>query len=205
MLHLLGLGFALAASPGPDFFLILRNTLSSGRFIGFMTLLGNRVSLCIHISLAIAGLSIVLRNSATLFLAVRLLGAGYLLYLGGQKLIGQLGRDRTRSDPPRIECVDALTATRQGFLNNLLNPKVSLFFLSFFPQFATRETLADSPWTVAAVFFLGNSLWWIPLILLVGISRFRAQLYRFQSALDMLFGFVFIGYGLRILVTEVFG
>ncbi len=205
MLHLLGLGFALAASPGPDFFLILRNTLSSGRFIGFMTLLGNRVSLCIHISLAIAGLSIVLRNSATLFLAVRLLGAGYLLYLGGQKLIGQLGRDRTRSDPPRIECVDALTATRQGFLNNLLNPKVSLFFLSFFPQFATREALADSPWTVAAVFFLGNSLWWIPLILLVGISRFRAQLYRFQSALDMLFGFVFIGYGLRILVTEVFG
>jgi threonine/homoserine/homoserine lactone efflux protein len=205
MLQLMGLGFALAASPGPDFFLILRNTLSSGRFIGFMTLLGNRFSLCIHISLAIAGLSIVLHNSATLFLAVRLLGAGYLIYLGGQKLFARLGRNRTRPDPPRVAAVDAMTAARQGFLNNLLNPKVSLFFLSFFPQFTTREALADAPWTVAAVFFVGNSLWWIPLILLVGVSSFRASLYRFQSALDLLFGFVFVGYGLRILVTEVFG
>jgi threonine/homoserine/homoserine lactone efflux protein len=205
MLQLLGLGFALAASPGPDFFLILRNTLSSGRFIGFMTLLGNRFSLCIHIALAIAGLSIVLRNSATLFLAVRLLGAGYLLYLGGQKLIGQFDRDRDRSDPPRVGSVDAVTATRQGFLNNLLNPKVSLFFLSFFPQFTTRDMLADSPWTVGAVFFLGNSLWWIPLVLLAGISSFRAPLYRFQSALDIVFGCVFIGYGLRIIVEELFG
>lgn len=205
MLHLLGLGFALAASPGPDFFLILRNTLSSGRLIGFMTLLGNRFSLCIHISLAIAGLSIVLRNSGPLFLVVRLLGAGYLLYLGSQKLFVQFRSGRSRADPPGVATVSAATAARQGFLNNLLNPKVSLFFLSFFPQFATREMLSESPWAVAAIFFLGNSLWWIPLILLAGIASFRAMLYRFQSVLDILFGFVFIGYGVRIIVEEVFG
>jgi len=204
MLHLFGLGFALAASPGPDFFLILRNTLSSGRFIGFMTLLGNRISLCIHVSLAIAGLSIVLRNSAALFIAVRLLGASYLIYLGGQKLIGHFNSNRNRADPPRVGSVSAVTAARQGFLNNLLNPKVSLFFLSFFPQFTTPEMLSESPWTVGAIFFLGNSLWWIPLIFLAGISTFRSRLYRFQSVLDILFGGVFIGYGVRILAEEVF-
>ena len=204
-LHLLALGFALAATPGPDFFLILRNTLSSGRFVGFMTLAGNRVSLCIHIALAIAGLSIVLRSSATLFLVVRLLGAGYLLYLGFRKLIEALQRSRSRTDPPRVGTVGALAAVRQGFLNNLLNPKVSLFFLSFFPQFTTREMLSDSPWTAATVFFLGNSLWWIPLILLAGISAFRAYLYRFQAALDVVFGCVFSAYGLRIIVEEGFG
>jgi len=204
MLNLLGLGFALAALPGPDFFLILRNTLSSGRLIGYMTLLGNRVSLCIHISLAIGGLSIVLQNSPGLFLVVRLLGAGYLIYLGARKLHERFKNPRTREDPPRAASLNALDAARQGFLNNLLNPKVSLFFLSLFPQFTTREMLSESPWTVAAVFFLGNSLWWIPLILLAGSTRIRTPLYRFQSVLDLAFGCVFIGYGLRIVMDEVF-
>jgi threonine/homoserine/homoserine lactone efflux protein len=75
MIHLFWLGFALAASPGPDFFLILRHTLTYGRLIGYATLIGNRVSLSVHISLAILGLSIVLQRSMTLFLIVRFLGA----------------------------------------------------------------------------------------------------------------------------------
>src|SRR5215468_6923256 len=81
MVHLFWLGFALAASPGPDFFLILRHTLSFGRIIGYATLLGNRLSLCVHISLAILGLSVVLQQSLTVFLFVRFLGAAYLVYL----------------------------------------------------------------------------------------------------------------------------
>jgi threonine/homoserine/homoserine lactone efflux protein len=204
MLHLLFLGFALAASPGPDFFLILRNTLASGRFAGYMTLLGNRAGFCIHMTLAIAGLSAVLKSSAALFLAIRVLGAAYLVWLGARKIVDRLRARGGTEGRPRAEArVDAATAIRQGFLNNLLNPKVSLFFLSFFPQFASPESLADSPWTVAAVFFVGNSLWWIPLILVAGVGRLRSALGRVQAALDWIFGFVFVGYGLRILQREI--
>src|SRR5215813_10858443 len=183
MTHLFWLGFALAASPGPDFFLILRHTLSFGRIIGYATLLGNRLSLCVHISLAILGLSVVLQQSLAAFLFVRFLGAAYLVYLGSRNLLVRAhASEDTRAASP--EGISFATAFRRGFLNNLLNPKVSLFFLSFFPQFATREMLGESPWLVALSFFVGNTSWWVPLILVIGIPTFRAGLYRLQRILD---------------------
>ena len=73
------LGFALAASPGPDFFLILRHSLTHGRRMGYVTLAGNRLSLCLHMTFAILGLSVILQQSTTFFAGVRLLGAAYLI------------------------------------------------------------------------------------------------------------------------------
>ena len=203
MIHLFWLGFALAASPGPDFFLILRHTLTYGRLIGYATLIGNRVSLSVHISLAILGLSIVLQRSMTLFLFVRFLGAAYLIYLGSRNLYGRFRGDRTKTTGLEPTSLSAGAAFRRGFLNNLLNPKVSLFLLSFFPQFTSQEMLADTPWTVASIFFLGNTSWWIPLILIVGVPKLRASLFQVQPAIDVLFGLIFIGIGLRVFWQEL--
>ncbi len=203
MIQLFWLGFALAVSPGPDFFLILRHTLTYGRLIGYATLLGNRVSLCVHISLAILGLSIVLQRSMTLFLFVRFLGAAYLIYLGSRNLYDRFRGGGAKTAGSETASINVTAAFRRGFLNNLLNPKVSLFFLSFFPQFISREMLSEAPWTVATVFFLGNTSWWVPLILIVGVPRLRALLFRVQFAVDVLFGIVFIGFGLRIFWEEI--
>ena len=205
MIHLFWLGFALAASPGPDFFLILGHTLSYGRLIGYVTLLGNRVSLCTHILIAILGLSIVLQRSVTLFLVVRFLGAAYLVYLGGRNLYVRYHGDKTAAVGSTSGSLSLTAAFRRGFLNNLLNPKVSLFFLSLFPQFTSRDMLAESPWSVATIFFLGNTSWWVPLILVVGVARLRALLFRVQFALDVLFGVVFIGFGFRVFWEEIVG
>src|SRR5215468_11155604 len=116
MTHLFWLGFALAASPGPDFFLILRHTLPSGRIIGYATLLGNRLSLCVHISLAIVGISVVLQQSPAAFLFVRFLGAGYLVYLGSRHLLVRAHAGDIQAASP--EAIDFATAFRRGFLNN---------------------------------------------------------------------------------------
>ena len=201
MLHLFVLGFALAAAPGPDTFLLLRNTLGSGRAAGYLTLLGNRLSLCVHIALAIAGLSAILARSEALFLALRLAGAGYLVYLGIAKLLAWRKPDATANDAcPKGGA--GLAAVRQGFLNNLLNPKVSLFFLSLFPQLTTPEMLAQSPWMVALAFVGGNSLWYVPLVFVASFARLRSAIRRFQRALDGVFGLAFIGFGLRIVLEE---
>ncbi|MGI9152261.1 MAG: LysE family translocator, partial [Rubrivivax sp.] len=124
------LGFALAASPGPDSFLIVRNTLVEGRRIGFMTLLGNRIGLCAHLAAAIAGLSVALQNSPALYLGVRLLGAAYLVYLGASNLVSRARQAPAAAVTGSGGGMASVTAVRQGMLNNLLNPKVSLFFLS---------------------------------------------------------------------------
>ena len=195
MLQLFWLGFALAASPGPDFFLIVDHTLAHGRAIGYATLVGNRLSLCIHITIAVLGLALILQNSPQLFFAIRVAGAIYLIYLGVRKLYDL----HLRKPAHNNLAASALAAFRRGFFNNLFNPKVSLFFLSLFPQFASHDMLTNSPWSVGAVFFVGNTTWWIPLVLLAGNPSVRARLQRVQFVLNMLFGVLFIAFGGNIL------
>jgi len=203
MLPLVALGFALAVSPGPDFLLILRNTLASGRAIGYMTLLGNRLSLCLHVALAIGGLSIALQASEALYGFVRLLGAGYLGWLGVRMLAAWRTGAARSTQAQRAERVGAGVALRQGFLSNLLNPKVSLFFVSLFPQFTTHEMLADSPGSVAALFLLGNSSWWVLLVAVAGSPAVRAAIARIQAMLDAVFGLLFVGLGAKIVLEAL--
>ena len=202
MITLFVLGFALAASPGPDSFLIVRNTLVEGRRIGFMTLLGNRIGLCTHLAAAIAGLSVALQNSPALYLGVRLLGAAYLVYLGASNLVSRARQAPAAAVTGSGGGMASVTAVRQGLLNNLLNPKVSLFFLSLFPQFATGDLLSRSPVTVAVVFLAGNTLWYVLLVQLVGLRWLRERLQRFQAALDLVFALIFVGLGTAIVIKE---
>ena len=199
MFQLFCLGFALAASPGPDFFLIVDNTLTFRRAVGYATLLGNRLSLCIHITVAVVGLAIALQKSPGLFLAIRVAGAAYLIYLGIRKLYDLRDSRKGKRDSLSPRHLAAGEAFRRGFFNNLLNPKVSLFFLSLFPQFATHDMLANSPLAVGGIFFLGNTSWWVPLVFLVGNPFIRANLQRFQFILNVLFGLLFITFGGKIL------
>ena len=106
----------------------------------------------VHISAAALGLSAILAASATAFSVVKYLGAAYLLYVGISLL--RSDRSRTPSVPWRSRCGRATSLRNifwQGFLTNVLNPKVALFFLAFLPQFVA----ADAPSKPLAFFFLG--------------------------------------------------
>ena len=203
VLTLFLLGLALAASPGPDSVLIVRNTLVEGRRIGFMTLLGNRIGLCAHVAAAITGLSVALQSSPALYLGVRLLGAVYLVYLGASKLVVRAKGTESSGASKREAGAAAVSAVRQGMLNNLLNPKVSLFFLSLFPQFASSELLSRSPAAVAAVFLAGNTVWYVVLVMVVGLRGLRERVRRFQAALDLAFAVGFILLGSVIATREI--
>lgn len=198
MLEFFLAGFLLAVSPGPDFLLISRHTLIHGRKAGFSAFAGNRVSLCVHIALAVFGLSLALRASPALFNAVRVLGAAYLLYLGIRNVAGYFRRAEPGQSDISSGSVSFRQAFKEGFLTNLLNPKVGLFFLSLFPQLATPAMLEQSPVAIALSFLVGNSSWYIPLIAVLGFHPVRHAVHRFQRTADFVFGVIFIGFGLRI-------
>ena len=135
---------------------------------------------------------------------MRLLGAAYLTYLGFRNLRGRLrGADRAAT-APSTGILTAYQAFHRGFLNNLLNPNVSLFFLSFFPQFTSPDLLAHSPLAVGGVFFAGNTCWWGPLVFVIGMARLRGWVLRFQRGLDIVFGLLFIAYGVRMAIALAF-
>jgi threonine/homoserine/homoserine lactone efflux protein len=119
--------------PGPDMAVILRSATRSSRS-GAAAAIGAQLGLCVHLVLAVAGLSVVLGRYPEALTAIRIAGGLYLLYLGGRLILPTLRR--AGSVPPaRGNDVSARSAFGQGLFTNLLNPKAVLFFAAVLPQF----------------------------------------------------------------------
>ncbi|MEH6437110.1 LysE family translocator [Massilia sp. DD77] len=142
-------GLMLNIMPGPDSLLIMTRSASQGWKAGSAAALGIGAGTFVHILAAALGLSAVLATSATAFTVVKLLGAAYILYMA----IGLLRSkpEQTAAAAPVLPALPFRTIFAQGFLTNVLNPKVALFFLAFVPQFIS----ADAPSKAIAFIVLG--------------------------------------------------
>ena len=140
-------------TPGPDMALVTRNTLAGGRRSGFATAAGTCSGLLVHSLAAALGLSAILLVSSEAFMAVKLTGAAYLVYLGVRGLFssgpGALAPVASRDLRPGA-------GYRQGLLTNVLNPKVALFFVALLPQFV--EPGAGFGWRL--LLLMGSSWGW---------------------------------------------
>jgi threonine/homoserine/homoserine lactone efflux protein len=138
--------FAVAALvlimiPGPDQALITRNALAGGRNSGLLTTVGGVLGLTMHATAAAFGLSALLLASPTAFTVLKIVGAAYLLWLGLQTLRAAWKSLREPvADRPAATRRGRLAYLRQGFLSNALNPKVTLFFVTFLPQFVATDS-----------------------------------------------------------------
>lgn len=142
-------GLLLNIMPGPDSLLIMTRSATQGWRAGCAAALGIGTGTLVHILAAALGLSAVLATSATAFTVVKLVGAAYILYMA----FGLL-RSRKRDDEraaPVLPPLPYRTIFGQGFLTNVLNPKVAIFFLAFVPQFIQ----ADAPNKALAFIVLG--------------------------------------------------
>lgn len=164
----------MTMSPGADTLLVVRNALRGGRRDGLATALGICSGLYVHALLSALGVSMVLMHSATAFTALKFAGAAYLVWLGLQSL-RSAGRDlpQAANASAPLERVPARRSFREGFLTNLLNPKVIVFYLALLPQFID----ADAPHKTLAFVFLGlwfvvqGGLFSLALVLLAALAR----------------------------------
>jgi RhtB (resistance to homoserine/threonine) family protein len=125
-------GILLNLTPGPDTAYILGRSIAQGREAGIASALGICVGSIFHTCAAALGLSAILATSALAFVAIKLLGGAYLIFLGIKML---LDRRKHLSLPTNFRRRTTAAAFRQGVFTNILNPKVALFFLAFLPQF----------------------------------------------------------------------
>jgi threonine/homoserine/homoserine lactone efflux protein len=124
----------LVVTPGPDMAFVLGQTLSGGARRGWAATAGVYAGVLVHVGLAAAGIAALVAASPALFAALRIAGAVYLLYLGLQALRAAF-RGGAAGAAPAAAAASLGAAFRQGLVTNLLNPKVSLFFLAFLPLF----------------------------------------------------------------------
>lgn len=122
---------ALIAIPGPNMVYVATRSLSEGRRAGFASALGLLTGTLIIVVATAAGLSALIASSAVAFDVLRYAGAAYLIYLGLKALLSRQNGDQSAAPKP----ISLARAYRQAIVVQLLNPKVALFFVAFFPQF----------------------------------------------------------------------
>ena len=200
--------FALAAflfimTPGLDTIFVINKAIGQGKRAGIYSALGVNAGVLFHTILAALGLSLVVAKSAMAFAIVKYLGAAYLIYLGINKLI-------SKNNGIALTAVDKddksnLQNFLSGVVTNVLNPKVALFFLAFFPQFIKKEALSQSlPFIILGLTYVFLGLIWY-LMLSLFVSFFSAKFIGNPKAgnwLNKFSGVAFVLMGIKVAFSK---
>lgn len=185
-------------SPGPDFLIVLRNSVVSGRRAGVASAVGIAVGVFVWALVTAIGVAGLLAASAEAYTAVKLIGAIYLAFIGIRALLAARRGDY-RPDPEAAANRRATpVAFRQGLLTNLLNPKCAVFFIALVPQFLPAHPSALGTFELAVVCTVANLFWFVTLAFGVGALRQVFTRRRVRRALDAVMGTFMVGLGLRI-------
>ena len=189
-----------AASPGPDFAYVTRQSLVQGRRAGLLASAGIALGLSIHIVYSAAGLAAVIAHSAHWMTAIKLLGGTYLLYLG---FMGLRSRRNSRSEsaPANTAPASPLRQVMGGFLCNALNPKAPIYFLALFTV-VLSPSLPIPTLIIYGIWIMLLQWLWFSLVALVFAHRaIRERLFAARHWIDRVFGVAMVALGLRVLAT----
>lgn len=191
---------ALACSPGPDNIFVLMQSITNGKQYGLATVAGLISGCIVHTTLVAFGVSAIIKANDNLFLGIKLLGALYLLYLAYKVFKGDSRIEFNITSAPKKSLMQLF---KQGFIMNVLNPKVSIFFLAFFPGFLFSDTMSTvTQFYILGFLFMGVSLiiFSIIAILAGSISDYIKQNKNVGVVLKWLQIVVFIGIAILILL-----
>ncbi|MGI5505416.1 LysE family translocator [Lentzea sp. CA-135723] len=174
-------------TPGVDAFLLLRTSLRSGTRAGLLALGGIHSAAAVQVGLVISGLGVVLARYPMVLVALRWVGAGYLLYLAVSITRGLI--KRSGGEP---EEVMSARPFRQGFLTNITNPKMILFSLAFLPQFIGSGEPAPQLALLAVVFLGLAAVWELMIVLAASSVAGRLKRPGVSTALDAVCAAVFL-------------
>ena len=208
ILSFIGIVTLLVMLPGANTVLVMQSVGISGRRTAFYNLAGIASALYCHALLSALGLSLVIVGSAELFGLIKHLGAGYIIYLGMNSLYAAY-RPQPSADPSPGETAATVGAEHgaasfaKGFIANILNPKVAIFFLAFFPQFLHNGAPVFTQTMFLTVVYSCVQVCWYSLLILA-LDRFRAFLAdaKVKRRLGAVTGLLLVGLGVKIVVQK---
>jgi threonine/homoserine/homoserine lactone efflux protein len=194
----LAVAAVVVLTPGVDMALVTRNALLHGRAAALASAAGVNAGIALWTVAAALGLATLVVASPDVFTAVRLAGAGYLLYLGGRALWASRCPPADVALPPDRPGLGASAAFRQGVISNALNPKIAVLFTSLLPQFAGAHASAAEFLLLGAIFNAMGIVWLVIYALLVARGRAVLLRPRVRVLLDRVSGVVLVALGLRL-------
>ncbi len=196
LIHLLAV-----MSPGPDFFMALKNSLTYSRKTGIYTAIGFGLGIAVHIFYSLAGLALLISKSVLIFSIIKYLGVAYLLYIGILSFISKR-KDISVKNKTQLQDISAFKAIKIGFLTNVLNPKATLFFLSLFTLVIKPETANTTLLIISIIVVLNTMLWFTLVAIFFTQKRIRVFYNQYQSWFSKAFGGVLIAIGLKIAFSK---
>lgn len=189
----------LVISPGPNGVLIAKTVPVSGKSSGFANIGGFVAAFYLHGSLSILGISILLVQSSQAFFIFKMLGAAYLIWIGVKACWSawKFKAIPKKSNSAKKEASMA-GAFFEGFFTNVLNPKVSMFYLAAFPQFIPVGSEASSAFILVFIHSLLNLLWFSAMVMFLSRVKNFSQSHSFSRWIKSITGTVFIGFGIKL-------
>jgi threonine/homoserine/homoserine lactone efflux protein len=200
LLYFLAASMALTLAPGPDNVFVITQGIARGRKPAIITALGMCSGITVHTTAAAFGISAVFYSSAVAFNVVKYAGAAYLLYLAYKTL-----RERTAVRLGHADLRSVAALFKRGFIMNVLNPKVAMFFLAFLPQFVSPATPHFAlQMLVLGFLFMAQA---VIIFCLIGyfsgsIGHFIVTRPRIAKYFDYLTAGVFASLGVRLALQE---
>jgi threonine/homoserine/homoserine lactone efflux protein len=208
LLAYIGVTLFLTMTPGADTMLTIRNVMTWGRESALPTIIGIMTGLFVHATMSALGVSLILAESARAFAIVKVLGAAYLVFLGMQSLYaawkarGQAAENISDAEEPPAR-VAWRKAFLSGFMSNVLNPKVAVFYLAILPQFISHgEKVLLKSWLLAGIHGVEGFLWLSMIAWSVARVRGAIMPPKARRIVQSVAGLSLIGFGVKLAVER---
>lgn len=191
----------LALAPGPDNIFVLTQSALRGKEAGLIVTIGLCTGLIVHTTAVAFGVAVIFQASAAAFTVLKLIGAAYLLYLAWQIFRASSAKINTRSATK----LSFAKLYRRGIIMNVTNPKVSIFFLAFLPQFADpqRGSLTMQLMMLGGTFIISTLIVFGSIAILAGsLGEWLIRSEKAQKIMNWIAGSIFIGIAIKLITAE---
>lgn len=188
-------------SPGADFAMVTRSSYAQGRKAGLAAAVGIALGVQVHVLYTVLGIAVIISQSPVLFMTMKVLGAGYLIYLGYQSLTNtaRISLD----DLAQVDQVSVLKALRTGFLTNALNPKTMLFVVSAYTQVVQPGSPMALDFAYGAFMSFAHWVWFSLVAVFFSSAVLRKAMIERQVMVDRVIGVTLIGLGVAVMAAGV--
>jgi threonine/homoserine/homoserine lactone efflux protein len=187
-------------SPGADFAMVTRSSYAFGRRAGLSAALGIALGVQVHVMYTVLGIAVIISQTPTLFLAMKVLGAGYLIYLGYKSLTNTR---RITLDGASGSQIGGWSAFRSGFLTNALNPKTMLFVVSAYTQVVQPGSSLASSLGYGLFMSIAHWLWFSLVAVFFSSTVLRQLMLERQRMVDKVIGLALLGLGVAVMFSSV--
>lgn len=198
LVHLLAV-----ASPGPDFAIVVRESVGSGRHAGIWTAIGVGSGILLHVGYCLLGIGLLVSQSIMLFNLLKWLAAAYLIYIGIRALRAKPADPLQAQQALEAVAVTARGAFVRGFVANGLNPKATLFFLSLFTLVISPQTPLLVQAGYGAYLSVATAAWFCAVALLFSQARVRNGFIRLGHWFDRMMGALLVALGIKVALSEL--